>query len=226
MVVRIESADEARIAYAAGYSGKAEPAGLSPGGRGAFALGKDDYDNGRPKTGNAQIEKAAHKAESEAKGSGGVNHRAVNDEVARAKAQRRKDVAADKPKKKAPEPATAHTDDDGGSRGSGNDGGGGSTPPEARRPLFTGKLSTWGDGGGLLMAVFLYPIALAGLTRGPSGITAWLNAKFFNKVATPPAKLNTSAIGSAVGAAAAGLPPIVVGGVVLGNVAAGTAGSK
>jgi hypothetical protein len=47
-----------------------------------------------------------------------------------------------------------------------------------------GTLGT-GSGGGLLLAVFIYPIVLAVLQHGPSGATDWLKAKFFNN-ATPP----------------------------------------
>lgn len=165
MVVRVDSGDEARIAYAAGYSGKPAPDGLSAGALGAHRLGMDDHDNGRAKAPNGDIEKAAHTAEL-------------------AERQERKNIANDKPKKapakKAAPPVAS------GSR----------KPKRVRDQLpggqqvagkFTGN-SNWGDGGGLLMAVFLYPIALAMLTRGPTGLTAWLNAKFFNKVATAAGK--------------------------------------
>jgi hypothetical protein len=39
-----------------------------------------------------------------------------------------------------------------------------------------------GDAGGVMLAIFAYPILLAMLEHGPAGLTLWLNAKFFNKV--------------------------------------------
>lgn len=37
-----------------------------------------------------------------------------------------------------------------------------------------------GDAGGLMLAVFAYPLVLAILQKGPAGATAWLKAKFLN----------------------------------------------
>lgn len=41
-------------------------------------------------------------------------------------------------------------------------------------------------GGGLILALFLYPLALASLKYGAAGIPMWLEAKFLNKTPTPP----------------------------------------
>lgn len=46
---------------------------------------------------------------------------------------------------------------------------------------FTGR---GGTGGGLLLAIFAYPIGLAVLQHGPSGAGMWFKAKFLNNETT------------------------------------------
>lgn len=49
------------------------------------------------------------------------------------------------------------------------------------RQLVTHPASLGGDGGGLMLAVFAYPIVLAILQHGPEGAVIWLKAKFLNQ---------------------------------------------
>lgn len=55
-----------------------------------------------------------------------------------------------------------------------------STLGQRGRDLFSRPATLGGDGGGLLLAVFAYPIVLAILQHGPAGATDWLKAKFLN----------------------------------------------
>lgn len=56
-------------------------------------------------------------------------------------------------------------------------------------PRGTGARASWkgttGSFGGLLLALFLYPVVLAGIKSGPSGSLAWIEAKFLNRVTAP-----------------------------------------
>lgn len=62
--------------------------------------------------------------------------------------------------------------------------------PRARtRPRRRGAVTGWftgrgGTGGGLLLAVFAYPIGLAVLQHGPAGAGMWFKAKFLNNETT------------------------------------------
>lgn len=61
--------------------------------------------------------------------------------------------------------------------------------PRGRRGGMTGWFTgRGGTGGGLLLAIFAYPIGLAVLQRGPAGAGVWFKAKFLNNetsAATP-----------------------------------------
>lgn len=55
--------------------------------------------------------------------------------------------------------------------------------PATTRPGSTKTSKSGSDGSGLLLAVLTYPMLLALVKSGPSGVSAWIKAKFFNKVA-------------------------------------------
>lgn len=49
------------------------------------------------------------------------------------------------------------------------------------RDLVSHPATLGGDGGGLMLAVFLYPLVLATIQHGAGGAGAWLRAKFLNR---------------------------------------------
>lgn len=83
----------------------------------------------------------------------------------------------------APRPAEAET----GRSGSRKSSSGKGKPSRFARTVDRVTGVGGGTGGGLLLAVFAYPIGMAILKSGPSGATDWLKAKFLNKVPAVPA---------------------------------------
>lgn len=55
------------------------------------------------------------------------------------------------------------------------------TLPKSRIPVGTGSIPAPGTPGGVLLALILYPVVLAGIQHGPTGVRNWFTAKFFNK---------------------------------------------
>lgn len=60
------------------------------------------------------------------------------------------------------------------------------------------------DGGGLMLAIFIYPIVLAILQHGPNGAVLWLKAKFLNQGSGQPST-TSSAGGSSTNNSSGGL---------------------
>jgi len=58
--------------------------------------------------------------------------------------------------------------------------------PATTRPTTSTIGSGPGDGGGLLLAILLYPLLISTAKYGASGPGMWLKAKFLNQVSTPP----------------------------------------
>ena len=73
-----------------------------------------------------------------------------------------------------------------------------------------------GDGGGVILALWLYPLVLAIVQEGTAGPGQWLRAKFLNVQGTPPAgskwQAATPSTGGGGAAAAPPKPPAGVGG--------------
>ena len=86
----------------------------------------------------------------------------------------------------------------GGGRGSSSRSGTRSGTPRRAGKTFRGRArdlvrspaTLGGDGGGLLLAVFAYPLVLTVLQHGPAGIGSWLRAKFLNDETSQAASTN------------------------------------
>lgn len=161
-------------AYDLGYAGESLPSGADAGQRGAYELGVDDRANGRPHAGAGDVLRAAQ-----------IGRDAI--------------PASEAPPARTPARARPAG---GGRRASGR-------PASRPRPrssaqqaraarqgqafgsrlgrLATRPSSLGGDGGGMLLAIFVYPLVLAVIQHGPSGVTSWLKAKFLNSQPALPA---------------------------------------
>lgn len=161
MTASIDTADLTRIARAAGQSGKPEPdfAKADPKAHAAYRAGAGLPDDIIP-------EPPAAPPQTTPAGTGGTRTPGTRSQTGRG----------------------------------GSSGRSGSRKPRARKSGRTGRRSSvggklsratgigGGTGGGLLLAVFAYPIGVAILQNGPSGATDWLKAKFLNKVPAVPVK--------------------------------------
>src|SRR5690606_2316444 len=89
--------------------------------------------------------------------------------------------------KRAPSHRSATGRPKGGRKGSGR---GGASSPRPAGPVPLPRVLSRAAGGsaagGLFLAVFLYPIALALLQHGPAGLGMWMRAKFLNRVDSVP----------------------------------------
>jgi hypothetical protein len=54
-------------------------------------------------------------------------------------------------------------------------------------PQAAARVGRAGDGGGLLLALVLYPVALATVKYGPTGPLVWFKAKWLNQASGAPA---------------------------------------
>lgn len=59
------------------------------------------------------------------------------------------------------------------------------TPAGPPSPTSTTEAGGRGTGGGVLLAILLYPLLMATVKYGPQGPLMWIQAKFLNKVTTP-----------------------------------------
>lgn len=74
------------------------------------------------------------------------------------------------------------------------------SPAAAAQRVGAGGLAGAGDGGGLLLAVVIYPLALATLKYGAKGPGMWFRAKWLNQ----PGDASAGGIGASVGSGGAG----------------------
>lgn len=159
MTASIDAADLIKIARAAGESGKPEP----------------EFAASNPKA------RAAYRA-----GAGLPDDTPTDD------------APATTPKPPVKHPQSHPSGKSGGTRspgtrsraGRGTAGRSGSRKRSSSRPNVGAKISRTvgiggGTGGGLLLAIFAYPLGLSILKNGPSGAGLWLKAKFLNQAADP-----------------------------------------
>jgi hypothetical protein len=153
-------------AYNLGYAGEALPAGADGGQRGAFELGVDDAANGRPHAGAGDVLRAA-----------GMGRDAAGPEEPPARTSARGRPAGGGQRPSSGRPASRSPRAPSSQARAARQG---QATGSRLGKLITHPASLGGDGGGLLLAIFLYPLALAVIQHGPSGVTSWLKAKFLN----------------------------------------------